>query len=294
MGTNNTYNNKEKIGLLVEGGGMKCAYSAGVLDIFLDEGINFDYAIGISAGAANTASFLAGQRDRNKRFYTDHVSEDGYIGLKTLFKTGQFFGLQYIYRDLSNSDGADALDYEAMIANPTEAEFVATSSHGLVRYFNKNEIIKDDYRVIMASSALPVMCNPIEIDGEYYFDGGVCDSLPIDRALAMGCDKVVILSSKPEGYVMKPQGHRAVYSAGLRRKYPDIVTALNHRHEDYNDSLRKIKKLKQEGTVMVYNPSAELEISTTTTDPAVMQAFYDNGVEDAKNRMEELRRFMNL
>lgn len=95
-----------KTGLVVEGGGMKCAYSAGILDRFLDEHITFDYCIGVSAGSANVASYLAGQRGRNLRFYVDHLHEPGYMGVKNLLRTGQFFGLQYIYQTLTNSDGA--------------------------------------------------------------------------------------------------------------------------------------------------------------------------------------------
>lgn len=105
-----------KIGLIVEGGGMKCAYSAGVLDAFLDEHITFDYAIGVSAGSANAASYLAGQRGRNLRFYTDWTHDPAYFGLKSYLKTGNLFGLHYIYADLTNSDGKDPLDYPALMA----------------------------------------------------------------------------------------------------------------------------------------------------------------------------------
>ena len=104
-----------KTGLVVEGGGMKCAYSAGILDRFLDEHITFDYCIGVSAGSANTASYLAGQRGRNLRFYVDHLNEPGYMGVKNLLRTGQFFGLQYIYQTLTNSDGADPIETRSII-----------------------------------------------------------------------------------------------------------------------------------------------------------------------------------
>ena len=117
-----------KTGLVVEGGGMKCAYSAGILDRFLDEHITFDYCIGVSAGSANTASYLAGQRGRNLRFYVDHLNEPGYMGIRNLLRTGQFFGLQYIYQTLTNSDGADPIDYPAIVENPAEFELVATDA----------------------------------------------------------------------------------------------------------------------------------------------------------------------
>ena len=139
-----------KTGLVVEGGGMKCAYSAGILDRFLDEHITFDYCIGVSAGSANVASYLAGQRGRNLRFYVDHLNEPGYMGVKNLLRTGQFFGLQYIYQTLTNSDGADPIDYPAIVENPAEFELVATdAATGKPVYFTKDDMKQDDYRAIM-------------------------------------------------------------------------------------------------------------------------------------------------
>lgn len=115
-----------KIGLVVEGGGMKCAYSAGILDKFLDDHIQFDYCIGVSAGAANTLSYLAGQRGRNLRFYTEHLSDPRYLSVHSLIRTGSLFGLQYIYGTLTNSDGKDPIDYDAIMKNPAEFYMPAT------------------------------------------------------------------------------------------------------------------------------------------------------------------------
>ena len=126
----------EKSGLIVEGGGMKCAYSAGILDAFLDDNVTFDYCMGVSAGAANTASYLAGQRGRNLRFYIEHVKDPRYISIKNLIKTGSLFGLQYIYGTLTNSTGTDPLDYDALAANPSEFHFPATNAAtGKAEYF---------------------------------------------------------------------------------------------------------------------------------------------------------------
>lgn len=117
-----------KIGLVVEGGGMKCAYSAGILDKFLDDHIQFDYCIGVSAGAANTLSYLAGQRGRNLRFYTEHLSDPRYLSVHSLIRTGSLFGLQYIYGTLTNSDGKDPIDYDAIMKNPAEFYMPATDA----------------------------------------------------------------------------------------------------------------------------------------------------------------------
>ncbi len=129
---------RQKVGLLVEGGGMKCAYSAGVLDAFLDEGIAFDYCAGVSAGAANLVSYLAGQRDRNRRYYCIYVKDPRYLSTRNFIRTGSLFGLQYIYGDMTNEGGEDPLDFDALMANPSELVFPATdAATGKARYFTK-------------------------------------------------------------------------------------------------------------------------------------------------------------
>lgn len=144
-----------KIGLVVEGGGMKCAYSAGILDKFLDDHIQFDYCIGVSAGAANTLSYLAGQRGRNLRFYTEHLSDPRYLSVHSLIRTGSLFGLQYIYGTLTNSDGKDPIDYDAIMKNPAEFYMPATDAvTGTATYF-PNTIL---CATIIAHSWQPAPC----------------------------------------------------------------------------------------------------------------------------------------
>ena len=146
----------KKIGLVVEGGGMKCAYNAAILDAFMDEGITFDYCIGVSAGSGNLVSYLAGQRGRNLRFFTEHIHTPGYFGLRSFLKTGNLFGLQYIYGTLTNSTGKDPLDFPTLKNIPSEYEIVVTNAlTGKAEYFGKETMAQDDYRLIMASSAIP-------------------------------------------------------------------------------------------------------------------------------------------
>lgn len=281
-----------KIGLIVEGGGMKCAYSAGVLDAFLDEHISFDYAIAVSAGAANAASYLAGQRGRNLRFYTDWTHDPAYFGLKSYLKTGNLFGLHYIYADLTNSDGKDPLDYPALMANPTEYWMVVTdAATGAPVYFPKNALHQDDYRCIMASCALPAACKPIEIDGSFYYDGGVSDAIPVQRALADGCDKVVAILSKPRGFVKKPEGMRLFYST-MCRKFPNTVRALNERHIMYAKGQKRLYDLEKDGKAFIFAPSAPPKMSTYTMDRAVEQQLYDLGLRDFNTARQQFKSFL--
>ncbi len=283
-----------KIGLIVEGGGMKCAYSAGILDAFLGDNIEFDYCIGVSAGSANAASYLAGQKGRNKRFYTDHINEPGYFGLKNYIKTHNLFGLQYIYGTLSNSDGPDALNYRKLILNRTEFLIVATDAEtGEPRYFHKEEMPKDDYRAIMASSALPGACLPIEIDGRFYYDGGVADSIPVEKALADGCDKLVIIMSKTRDFVKKPESLRGFYSFKCR-KYPEIIKLLNNRHINYTKSQKMAYELESQGKAIVFAPSEHLAMSTFAMNIQSNCQLYDLGLKDYNSMRRKFREFMEL
>ncbi len=281
-----------KIGLVVEGGGMKCAYGAGVLDSFLDHGITFDYYIGVSAGSANLASFLAGQRDRNRRYYVEHISDPLYFGLRAYVKTRDLFNLQRIYGDMTNEGGIDPLDYDAFMAAPGEYEAVATNAlTGEPAYFPKEVMERNNYRHIMASCALPAMCRPVVIDGVPYFDGGSVDAVPVRRAMERGCDKIVVILSKPRDFVKKPEGHRRLYTF-LCRKYPAVVEALNRRHIMYRGCQDAMFALEREGKAFLYTLETDLKMSTYTMDADVNQKLYDLGLADAEEKLPALLEFL--
>lgn len=282
-----------KIGLLVEGGGMKCAYGAGVLDVFLKENIEFPYVCGVSAGAANAASFVAKQYGRNKRFYTEHVNEPDYASMKNFVKKGNFFDLDYIYGTLSEKGGADELDFETLMSNPTELVFPATNAvTGQARFFTKNDLKADDFSPVKATSALPVICKPILIDGNYYYDGGIVASIPVRKMMEDGCDKIVAVMSKHRGYMMKPQGHKAVYTMWLRRNFPKTVELINRRHKQYNASMRKLLALQREKKALIYYVPDEIKVKTTTNDDRITTELYEAGFRDGEKNMDILRRFM--
>ena len=271
---------------------MKCAYSAGILDAFIDEDITFDYAIGVSAGSANVASFLAGQRERNLRYYTDWIKDPGYFGIKSFIKTGNLFGLQHIYGDMTNSTGVDPIDFPALSANPTEYWIVATdAATGTPVYFPKSKMKQDDYRCIMASCALPAACKPIEIDGKLYYDGGVTDAIPVQRALDDGCDKIVAILSKPRGFIKKPEGMPFLYSR-MCRKFPNTVKALDNRHIMYGKCQQQLYDLEKEGKAFIFAPSNPPKMSTYTMDREVEQQLYDLGMKDFHDAEDRFKKFL--
>ena len=286
-------NERIKIGLVVEGGGMKCAYNAGILDAFLDHNITFDYCIGVSAGSGNLASYLAGQRGRNLRFFTDHIHSSSYFGLKSLLKTGDLFGLKYIYGELTRRDGKDPLDFPALMKNPMEYEAVVTNAlTGKPEYYGKERMKQDDYRLIMASSAIPVACHPVELNGVPYFDGGLTDAIPVRRALEQGCQKLVVILSKNRDYVRKPQGMRALYRWSCR-KYPNIVKAIEGRHIAYNQNMQDVFALEREGTAFVFAASEPIQVGTYSMKEEEERKLYDLGLRDFDARKEDLLKFLS-
>lgn len=283
---------KRKLGLVVEGGGMKCAYNAGILDSFLDAHISFDYCIGVSAGSGNLASYLAGQRGRNLRFFTEHIHAPEYFGVRSFFKTGDLFGLEYIYGTLTRSSGKDPLDYKAIVRNPAEYEVVVTNAlTGRAEYHGKEALQQDDYRLLMASSAIPAICRPVNLNGKPYYDGGLSDAIPVRRALEQGCDRLVVILSKNREYQRKPQKFRPFYQF-LCRRYPKVVEAIDRRHETYNQNLQDVFALEREGKAFVFAPDASIHMSTYSMRDGDARKLYERGQQDFAKVQRDLMDFL--
>ena len=281
-----------KTGLVVEGGGMKCAFSAGVLDGMLDDHLQFDECIGVSSGSANAASFVAGQRGRNIRYYVEHPLDPEYCGVKHFILHGSFFNLPYIFGTLTNEGGKDPLDYDAMMANPAEFKLVATDAKtGEAVYFSKQDMPRNDYRAIMASSALPALGKPVEINGRKYFDGGVADSIPVRKAFDDGCDKVVVILENPRSFVRQPQKYKPLYHLMLL-KYPLIARMIDTRYLRYRACLKQVYELEKKGKIFVFAPPENSGITTSTVDIPKLQKLYENALAGYQERREELFRYL--
>ena len=178
---------KEKIGVVDVGGGLRGAYAAGVLDYCLDNNIIFDLGIGVSAGSANMVSYAAGQARRNLQFYTEYALRSKYMSIRNFIKSGSYTNLDYVYGQLSNSDGEYPLDYSAVKASRTELLVVAANAEtGQVKYFSNEDICQDKYDIFKASAALPFICQPYIIDKVPYYDGALADPVPVEKAFSEG------------------------------------------------------------------------------------------------------------
>ena len=281
-----------KIGLVLEGGGMKCAYGAGIIDGFLQDGITFDECVAVSAGSGNMCSYLAGQRGRNLRFYTTHVEDPDYVGVRPFLKTGDFFNLHFIYGKLFNEDGPDALDYDTMMKNPTEGWIVATDAvTGEPKYFPKSGMRRNDYREIMCSCAIPALCNPVKLNGRYYFDGGLADPIPYKKAFSDGCDRIVAVLGNRRNFIRQPQKFKALYTAKLH-KYPVIAKMLANRHTSYRKEQIGIYEEEKSGRAFIFVPPDDFPVKTTTSDITTLQKLYDRALKDYEQQKEDFFRFI--
>ena len=209
-----------KTGIIDVGGGFRGIYACGVLDYCLDQNIRFDLGIGISAGSANLASFIAGQRGRNFTFYTEYALRKQYASVGNFLRKRSFIDMDYVYGTLSNHDGENPVDYDALQKNPMEFIVIAANAEtGEAKYFDKRDIRQDDYNVFKASSSIPFVCKPYFIQGTPYYDGALGDPIPLEKAFACGCDRVVLLLTKPEDVLRTPDQDEKL-AARIRKNIP--------------------------------------------------------------------------
>lgn len=279
-----------KTGLVDVGGGMRDIYGAGVLDYCLDQGIGFDCCIGVSAGSANVTSFLAGQKGRNYRFYTEYAFRKEYMGFENWLKKRNYVDLDYIYGTLSNSDGEYPLDYEQMCAGGEELLIVAANAlTGKPHYFRKQDLKQDCYDPVKASSCVPMVNSPYFINGIPYYDGGIADPIPVDKCLEEGCDQVVLILTRPKEYRRSPDRDRLAVRH-LKHRYPLAAQAMMKRAETYNRELDHAAELERQGKVLIIAPDDIGKMKTLTKDLETIKALYRKGYEDGSKIMPYVRR----
>lgn len=267
-------------GLIDVGGGMRDIYGAGVLDFFIDNDITFDICIGVSAGSANLASYIAGQRGRTYRFYTEYAARKEYMSFSNMFTTGSYFNLEYIYSVLSDSNGEDPLNFEKLAQSDSELIIVTTNAKtGKPEYFSKKDIIKDDLWAIKASCAMPVACKPFSHGCASFFDGGVSDPIPVKKAFEMGCDKVYVIIPRPAvkkkhefSYLMKP----------FLKDNPEILRLMSERPEIYNSQLSLLNEYIKKGKVVLIAPDCDKGMNMISKNLKRMDSYYKKGYNDAK------------
>ena len=280
------YNN----GLILEGGGTRAIYASGVLDAFLDNDLKFDYVIGASAGACNGVSYLGKNKYRMRDITLNYVNDKRYMGMECLLKGGQYLNTSWIFGELC---------YELMPLNQEEFEnsgatfcVVTTSaSKGIPKYFYVKNMREWGCKEVKASCSLPFATKPVKIDNDAYFDGGLVDSIPIQKAISDGCKKAVVVLTQHKGYIKK-QISPTICSL-LKTQYPQTAKALANRHNMYNEQLQLVDQLESEGKIFVVRPSESLNCPTLEKSIDKLKKIYQIGYDDATKRIDDLHKYLN-
>ncbi len=280
-------------GIIDVGGGMRCTYSSGIYDFLIDSSISFDYCIGVSAGSANLISYIAGQRGRTIMFFSEYSRRKEYMSVSNYVRTGSYINLDYIYSTLSDDTGENPVDYDAVFRSRSKLTVVATrADNGAAEYFGKNHIKKNDIDVIKASCCLPLICKPYFLGGVPYFDGGVADPIPVERALADGCDSIVAVLTRPVGNEKSREKMLPVMRASLY-KYPTVYEELCVRHIKYNKSIELLLRLEREGRAVILSPSDLCGVGMLTRASDPIERLYAVGYEDAKRKAGNIERLFS-
>ncbi len=276
-------------GLILEGGGMRGLYTAGVLDYFMDIDLEFQEVYGVSAGACNACSYLSKQRGRSLRVNTEYLDDPRYCGMESLIKTGDLFGVDMLYDIIPNE--LDLYDYETFKKYPGKAYAVVTNCEtGKAEYMRLQDMHKD-ILAVRASSSLPMVSRMVEINGNHYLDGGISDSIPVIQSMRNGNKKNVVILTRDPSYrktlTKTMAAIRVRYS-----KYPKMVQQMEHRHIRYNRTLEFLKKGQEAGKIFVIQPQNPVEIARVEKNREKLEELYRIGYEDAKNAHEKLMEFL--
>ena len=266
-----------KTGLVLEGGGLRGMYTAGVLDAFLEQGITFDVGVGVSAGAAYGISYVSGQKGRNLKICEKYLNDKRYVSLRNLFKEGALFGQTFVYEDIPRK--LVPFDYDAYFKSKTK--FLAGVTNiltGEIEYYQmKNDRYK--YDLFKATCALPLVSPIIPMGTGLYLDGGIADPIPYKQALKEGCEKLVIILTRHRGYVKEAE--KAIWFSKLYyRKYPKLIEAMKRRHIVYNEQLEEIAELEKEGKAVIIAPTRPVKIKRIETNIDKIRGLYSKGYED--------------
>lgn len=264
------------------GGGFRAIFGAGVMDRMMEDGVTVDHCYGVSAGSANMVSFISGQHGRTHKFYTEYAFRKEYASLDSYIKNHNYANLEYVYSTLSNHDGEYPVDYEAFAANPTGFTVVACNAEdGSTKYFDKSDVSYDNFDIMKASSAVPVACEPYVIDGVPYYDGGIADPIPVQKALDDGHDRVVVILTRPKD-VLREQKKDVGPAAILKRSHPEAAERLLNRYRTYNDEAALAKKYEKDGRVLILAPESLYGLNTLSKSYEGLERMYRAGYAAAE------------
>ena len=281
-----------KNGLVLEGGAMRGMFTAGVLDVLMENGVTFDGAVGVSAGATFGCNIKSGQNGRCIRYNLRFAKDPRYCGIRSLIKTGDLYGVDFCYHQISEK--LDPFDSEAFSANPMKFYVVATDVEtGKPVYYECTTGVDRDLEWIRGSASMPLVSRAVEVDGRTLLDGGISDSIPLAFMQKEGYSKNVVVLTRPATYRKHTGKLQPLMRAALRDK-PAIARAMDSRAAAYNTSIRYVRRCEAEGSAYVICPPEDLPISRVTHDEKKIQETYEIGRKCAAQSLDAVKQFLSL
>lgn len=277
-----------KTGLVLEGGGVRGIYTAGVLDVFLEEGICFDGVVGVSSGAIHGCSYLSGQHGRSIRYYCNYCMDPRFMSFHSLITTGDLVGVDFCYHEIPEK--LDIYDNEAY--KRSGVPFFAVCSNvetGKPEYMQITDM-NAQIDILRASASMPYVSRIVEIHGKKYLDGGSTDSIPVEAFQRMGYGKNVVVLTRDAAYRKKPE--LRLLAKLMYHKYPAFAKAQSERYLEYNRQVERVLELERQGSVFVIRPSAPPAIGRMEKDPEKVRALYDMGREDTLRSLQALKQWL--
>ena len=278
-----------KKGLVLEGGAMRGLFTAGIIDVMMEAGVEPDGLIGVSAGAAFGCNYKSRQPGRAIRYNTRFAKDARYSGLKSLLTTGDYFNAQFGYHIVPYQ--YDLFDVAAFEQNPMEFMVVCTDVlTGQAVYHKMDRVDYDELEWLRASASMPLASKVVEVAGHKLLDGGVADSIPLAYFESIGYDRNVVILTQPEGYVKHRTKLMPLMRIGLRR-YPEMIQAMDRRYLMYNRELEFVRQAEREGRCLVIRPDGKLPIGHISHDPEEMKRVYQIGREMGDRYIERIKAF---
>lgn len=275
-------------GLVLEGGAYRGAFTDGVLDALLENNIMFNYVIGVSAGAANAYSYISKQKGRNIDILLKYGGDKRYVGAFNYLSQKSLFGLDFIYDEIPNR--LVPFDYKTFSEyKGTVIAVVTDAQTGKPCYFNQS-YMDPTFQILRASCALPILFPPIRFDNKFCYDGGISDSIPINKSIKDGNDKNLVVLTQKAGYKKPEKDNQTIIAAkGISKKYPKIAQLMLNRHLKYNSTLKKIEVLERNNDAVVLRPTADLNVSRMEHNPAKLKKLYEFGVKTVYDNLDKIK-----
>lgn len=278
-----------KVGLLLEGGAMRGMYTCGVLDVLLDEKIKVDCIMGVSAGALFGVNFKSRQRGRGIRFNLKYIKDKRYMGLYPLITTGNIVNQEFCFNDIPNI--LDDFNYASFKRTKEDFYAVVTNMYtGKAEYKKIDELKGENVEYLRASGSMPFVSKPVEVNGKKYLDGGIADSIPIDKMVKMGYDKIIVVLTRPVGY-RKRRANTSLAKV-VYKDYPKLIDAMAKRYRVYNKSVDEVELLSKTRDVFLIRPSRHIKIKRIEKNEKVLKEMYELGVNDTKEKLTELKEYL--